>query len=167
VKEPTETSWHIFLDLVNTAPNQLAKFIESSELDMTSGFSAKELLPSAKFVWDTIRFLLNKMTHGGVEKGTANENDTTIRGYQRIHLANLEAFGGPQWQQKLPYYIRRDFSGVSETARQAAKAFVEFCHMPKDNRPHFVRCRWCQKYFVGGEDDNDLCSDKCKAAFIK
>ena len=145
MKQVTDTKWHKFLDLANTPRSRLPELIGSSKVDMGSGFSVEELLPSVEYVRDTIRFVLYKMTICDSEGGIARKNDCTIRGYRKIHLKNLEALTDPLWKQKLPYFIRRDFAVISQTAHDAAKVFLEWCGMPNGERPRFVRSWWCFK----------------------
>lgn len=130
------TKWDKFLDLANTPRSRLPEFIKSSEVDMDRGFSEEELLPSVEFVRDTIRFLLYQMTM---------KSDPATAGYRKIHLGNLEALIDPRWKEKLPYFISRNFSVVSQIAHEAAKSFLEWCRMPNGKRPRFVRRLW--KYF--------------------
>ena len=144
------TKWDKFLDLANTPRSRLPELIESKEVDIGFNFSVEELLPSVEYVRDTIRFLLYHMTIRHSPGDIAKKSDTVIRGYCKVHLGNLEALIDPRWKQKLPYFISRNFTVVSQMAHEAATAFVEWSQMPNGERPRFV-CR-CWKYFALSED---------------
>ena len=154
----SDTKWYKFLDLANTPRGQLSELIKSSKVDMGCGLSVEELLPSVEYARDTIRFLLYHTTLRDSEGYGAKKNDTSIRGYRKIHLANLEAFIDPGWKQKLPYFISRDLTVVSQMALEAAKAFLGWCGMPNGEGTRFVRRCW--KYFVLSKDHNRYCYDK-------
>jgi hypothetical protein len=136
MKPGPDTKWYVFLHLANTPRVRLPELIASSEADTDRSFSAEELLPSVEYVRDTIRFMLYQMTM---------KSDADIPGFRKLHLGNLEALIDPRWKEKLPHFISRDFTVVSQLAYKAAQAFLAYCRIPNGERPRLIRRLW--KYF--------------------
>ena len=144
VMEPgPDNRWKPFLDLANIPRVRLPEFIEIRRAAEERHLSIEQLLPSVEFVRDTIRFMLYQITMKGY---------AAIPGFRKIHLGNLEAFTDPEWKEKLPPFIRCNFTEVAKIAHEAADAFLAYCRMPDAERPLFVRRLW--KYFPRERTDS-------------